>query len=75
MEIIKLKSQLQTVVDTVFLYTSIASIQSDQNLIRVLISLAEIEKGHANHMLKKVNEIDVNYEMLQPFTSIIKAVV
>ena len=75
MEIIKLKSQLQTEVDTAFLYLSIATIQSDENLSRVLNSLAEIEKGHANHMLKKVNEIDVNYEMLQPFTSIIKAVV
>ncbi len=66
MEIIKLKSQLQTEVDTAFLYLSIATIQSDENLSRVLNSLAEIEKGHANHMLKKVKELDSSYEMPPP---------
>lgn len=66
MDIGKLKSQLQTEVDTAFLYSSIAAIQSDENLSRVLNSLAEIEKGHANHMLRKVNEFDPNYEMPQP---------
>lgn len=66
MDLNKLKSQLQTEVDTAFLYSSIASIQSDENLSRVLNSLAEIENGHANHMLKKVNELDSSYEMPPP---------
>jgi len=66
MDINKLKSQLQTEVDTAFLYQSIASIQSDENLSRVLNSLAEIENGHAIHMLRKVNEMDTSYEMPSP---------
>ena len=49
MDVNKLKKQLQVEVDTAFLYDSIASIQSDVNLTRVLQSLAEIEKGHAKH--------------------------
>ena len=66
MDINKLKSQLQIEVDTAFLYSSIASIQSDENLSRVLNGLADIEKGHANHMLSKVNELDPNFDMPQP---------
>jgi ferritin len=46
MEIIKLKSQLQTEVDTAFLYLSIATIQSDENLSRVLNSLVDIKIGY-----------------------------
>ena len=54
MDLNKLKGQLQTEVDTAFLYESIAAIQSDDNLTRVLDSLAEIEKGYAQYMLNKV---------------------
>jgi VIT1/CCC1 family predicted Fe2+/Mn2+ transporter len=63
MDSAKLKEQLQTEVDTAFLYESIAAIQSDENLSRVLQSLAEIEKGHAQHMLDKVQAIEPNYGM------------
>jgi vacuolar iron transporter family protein len=66
MDVIKLKSQLQIEVDTAFLYESIASIQSDDNLMRVLQSLAQIEKGHAKHMLDKVQTFDSNYSMPLP---------
>jgi VIT1/CCC1 family predicted Fe2+/Mn2+ transporter len=66
MDINKLKEQLQTEVDTAFLYESIAAIQSDENLSRVLQSLAEIEKGHAQHMLEKVLGFDSTYTMPQP---------
>ena len=66
MDLAQLKSQLQTEVDTAFLYNNIAAIQSDENLVRVLSSLAEIEKGHAVHMLKKVKESDPNFEMPIP---------
>ena len=66
MDISKLKSQLQTEVDTAFLYDSIANIQSDDTLNRVLKSLADIEKGHATHMLSKVNEFDSKHEMPLP---------
>lgn len=62
----KIKEQLQTEVDTSFLYVSIASIQSDDNLKRVLQSLSEIEKGHAEHMLDKVKSFDANYQMPLP---------
>lgn len=66
MDSTKLKEQLQTEVDTAFLYDSIAEIQSDENLARVLQSLAEIEKGHARHMLEKVLSFDSSYTMPLP---------
>lgn len=62
----KLKEQLQIEVDTAFLYQSIAAIQSDDTLTRVLNSLAEIEVGHANHMLAKVQTLDKKYRMPLP---------
>jgi vacuolar iron transporter family protein len=66
MDLNKLKDQLQIEVDTAFLYDSIASIQSDNNLNRVLRSLSDIEKGHAKHMLNKVQKIESNYGMPLP---------
>jgi hypothetical protein len=39
MDLNKLKGQLQTEVDTAFLYDSIAAIQSDDNLARVLAGM------------------------------------
>jgi VIT1/CCC1 family predicted Fe2+/Mn2+ transporter len=66
MDLNKLKGQLQTEVDTAFLYNSIAAIQSDENLSRVLESLAEIENGHAQHMLDKVRGFEPNYNSPLP---------
>ena len=66
MDFNKLKEQLQTEVDTAFLYESIANIQSDENLTRVLQSLAKIEKGHAEQMLNKVREISFDYALPLP---------
>lgn len=66
MDLNKLKGQLQTEVDTAFLYQSIAAIQSDDTLTRVLNSLADIEVGHANHMLAKVQTLDSEYAMPLP---------
>lgn len=66
MDLTTLKSQLQIEVDTAFLYDSIAAIQSDDNLSRVLRSLSAIEKGHAQHILEKVRAIDANYDMPKP---------
>ena len=66
MDLAKLKEQLQTEVDTAFLYNSIAAIQSDENLSRVLQSLAEIERNHAKHMLDKVHMIDAKFPMPAP---------
>ena len=63
MELNKPKNQLQTEVDTAFLCNSIAAIQSDENLSRVLLSLGKTEKGHAKHMLDKVHTIEPNYTM------------
>lgn len=66
MDLKKFKEQLQIEVDTAFLYDSIASIQGDENLTKVLQSLASIEKGHAKHMLDKVLIFDSNYKMPLP---------
>jgi VIT1/CCC1 family predicted Fe2+/Mn2+ transporter len=66
MDLSKLKGQLQTEVDTAFLYDSIAEIQEDENLNRVLRSLSDIEKGHAQHMLDRVRTIEQKYEMPAP---------
>ena len=65
MDLIKLKKQLQVEVDTAFLYNSIASIQTDDSLKRVLNSLADIEKGHAKHMLEKVMTLESNYQKIK----------
>lgn len=66
MDLIKLKDQLQIEVDTAFLYDSIAAIQSDDNLTRVLESLSQIEKGHAKHMFDKVLTFEPGYIMPMP---------
>jgi VIT1/CCC1 family predicted Fe2+/Mn2+ transporter len=66
MDLNKLKDQLQTEVDTAFLYDSIAAIQSDVTLSRVLNSLSDIENGHAQHMLNKVLTYDSSYKMPAP---------
>ncbi|WP_416844498.1 VIT1/CCC1 transporter family protein [Flavobacterium sp. LB3P122] len=66
MDLNKLKNQLQTEVDTAFLYESIAAIQSDDNLTRVLRGLSDIEKGHAQQMLDKVRPVEPNYKMPLP---------
>jgi len=66
MDLDKLKEQLQTEVDTAYLYDSIAAIQSDDTLIRVLKSLADIEKGHAQHMLDKVHIYEGTYKLPSP---------
>ena len=66
MDLNKLKDQLQIEVDTAFLYDSIATIQSDDNLTRVLRGLSDIEKGHAKHILDKVLTFDSDYKMPLP---------
>ena len=66
MDLSKLKGQLQTEVDTAFLYESIAAKQTDDNLVLVLQSLGEIEKGHARHMLDKVVGMEPDYKMPLP---------
>ena len=66
MELNKLKNQLQTEVDTSFLYDSIAAIQSNESLSRVLLSSGKIEKRHSEHLLDKVHKIEPNYKMPLP---------
>jgi len=68
MNIKKLKNQLQTEVDTAFLYQNIASIQSDPNLSKVLYGLAEIENSHADHILSKIKSMETSYKMPQAST-------
>jgi VIT1/CCC1 family predicted Fe2+/Mn2+ transporter len=52
----QLETQLQTEVDTAFLYRSIAAVQTDANLQKVLEALAAIEDTHANHFYKELLE-------------------
>jgi hypothetical protein len=52
-----------------FLYDSIAEIQADENLNRVLRGLSDIE-GHAQHMLDKVRTIQSEYKMPAPSSRI-----
>ena len=52
----KQKKQLQIEVDTAFLYESIANIQTDENLKKVLEALSKIERGHAKRVLKSIQE-------------------
>ncbi|KVV15776.1 VIT1/CCC1 transporter family protein [Flavobacterium sp. TAB 87] len=66
MDLNKLKDQLQTEVDTSFLYDRIAAIQNDDNLIRVLQSLSEIENGHSENILHKISKFDPKYTMPLP---------
>ncbi len=66
MDLIKLKSQLQTEIDTAFLYKSIAAIQNDDNLNKVLVALANIEEGHAEHMLSEIRKVNKNYVAPNP---------
>ena len=63
MDLNKLKRQLQTEVDTAFLYENIAAIQNDTNLSKVLNGLAEIEKGHAGQIFQKINALEADYKM------------
>lgn len=62
----KLKLQLQTEIDTAFLYKSIAAIQTDENLNRVLLALAQIEDGHAEHMLREIQKEIPTYKFPEP---------
>ena len=66
MDLNKLKGQLQTEVDTSFLYKSIAAIQQDENLNRVLLALAKIEDGHAQHMLIEIKKESPNAVLPNP---------
>lgn len=50
------QKQLQVEVDTAFLYRSIAQRQQDDNLKNILLSLQEIELGHARRMLEKLRK-------------------
>jgi VIT1/CCC1 family predicted Fe2+/Mn2+ transporter len=62
----QLTSQIQVEVDTAFLYRSIASIQTDENLRQVLNALAEIENGHAIRILEMIRKTDPHFKMPPP---------
>ncbi|WP_016989372.1 hypothetical protein [Flavobacterium sp. ACAM 123] len=51
MDLNKVNDQLQTVLDTTFLYGSRTEIQADENLKRVLRSLSNIENGPATYVI------------------------
>lgn len=62
----QLKSQLQVEVDTSFLYESIANIQKDEDLRKVLLALSEIEKQHAAKILEILQKSEASIKMPQP---------
>ncbi len=62
----KLTESLQLEVDTAFLYESLANIQEDTSTAEVLRSLAGIEKGHAAHILSKIQASNPNAQLPSP---------
>jgi VIT1/CCC1 family predicted Fe2+/Mn2+ transporter/rubrerythrin len=66
MELKQLEKQLQVETDTAFLYESIAAIQKDENLKKVLLALAEIEKQHAIRILALLQKEDSSYNAVLP---------
>ena len=54
-----LKQQLQTEVDTAFLYQSLAENEDKADLKDIFQQMAKIEMGHADGMLKKLQGLDV----------------
>jgi VIT1/CCC1 family predicted Fe2+/Mn2+ transporter len=61
-----LTRQLQIETDTSFLYDSIAKIQTDESMKRVLTSLGDIERRHAEALLAKIRTTDPEMRMPQP---------
>ena len=66
MDLDKLKDKLQTEVGAAFLYVNTAAIQSDGILLRVLLSLSDVENTHAKHMFDKALTLEPNYKMPLP---------
>ena len=66
MKITKLQKQIQVEVDMAFLYASIAAIQKDENLKKVLLALSDIETGHANSIFNVIIKTDPDYKKPDP---------
>jgi VIT1/CCC1 family predicted Fe2+/Mn2+ transporter len=61
-----LRKQLQIETDASFLYDSVANLQTDENLKKVLSSLSRIEKNHADAILNKLMKEDPAASLPQP---------
>lgn len=59
----KYKKQLQTEVDTSFLYESVANNTPDVFLSGLYRKMAEIEKRHANKLMVKINKANIKIKM------------
>jgi VIT1/CCC1 family predicted Fe2+/Mn2+ transporter len=66
MKLTKLQKQIQVEVDMAFLYASIAAIQTDENLKKVLFALSEIETGHADKLLEVIHKTNPGYKKPKP---------
>jgi len=62
----KQSESLQLEVDTAYLYDSLANIQEDASTAEVLRSLAGIEKGHAAHILAKIQAAEPGFQLPLP---------
>jgi vacuolar iron transporter family protein len=59
-------AQLQTELDTAFLYEKIAELQTDESHKQVLLQLSKIEMRHAQHALEHVKKLDPTQVMPTP---------
>lgn len=66
MKLGKLQKQVQVEVDMAFLYDSIAHIQKDENLTKVLLALSAIEAGHASKIFEIITKSDPAFKLPKP---------
>jgi rubrerythrin len=59
----KYLTQLQTEVNTSFLYNAFADHTSDKTISELFRKMAEIEKGHANKLMAKIKQAGLNMQM------------
>ncbi len=62
----KLKSQLQTEIDTSFLYQQLALHHEGESVSRIFQKMADIEQRHAQRVLTKIHEIKRDFPMPGP---------
>lgn len=64
-----LKKQLQTEVDASFLYKTVSDKTDDKTLSDLYKQMADIENGHANRLLSRINKAGIKSELPAPSVS------
>lgn len=62
----KLITQLQTEIDTAYLYQKLSENHEDKLVAEVFLKMSHIEERHAHKVLKKIHEIQPNFLILPP---------